>query len=384
MDKIKCGILTINTSLMNYGNRLQNYALQRVLERQECEVATVNYTPTYPESSYRDLRIAAAQTALRAKKHRWKKVVNLAIRGVLRRRNRKAQKEKREKYNAFIRDYIKWTSEEYTLDSELAPLGEKFDFMIAGSDQIWNPYWEGTQPIYFMQFVPENKRIAYAASFGVSSIPDQIKSMYGDYLKSIPRISCRENTGCDLVEELTQKKAIQVLDPVFLLEQNDWQKIEEKPDAVSTDKPYILVYFLGDIEKETAKKIKRLQKKNGCRLIYLDRNDKLNSCFASPTEFLYLIHHAAIVCTDSFHGCAFSIAFNRPFVCFQRTLNNGAAQDMSSRLTSLFDLLQCNRYDTALSFSEMAKMDYDEINSILQKEKKKSLEFLMDALHAGK
>ena len=45
----RIGILTINYGLMNYGNRLQNYALQATLEKMGYDVKTVDYSPTYPE-----------------------------------------------------------------------------------------------------------------------------------------------------------------------------------------------------------------------------------------------------------------------------------------------------------------------------------------------
>lgn len=376
MSKAKCGILTINVSLMNYGNRLQNYALQQALVKLGYDAVTVNYKPTYPAFSYESSKTVARDIS----RDKTREAINLIKRRALFVRNKLANKGKRQKYDLFIRRFIQWTQKEYGIDSDFSSLDREFDFLIAGSDQIWNPYWEGTQPIYFMQFVPESKRIAYAASFGVSSIPEKMENLYRDYLLKIPSISCRENVGCDLVQTFTGKRPIQVLDPVFLLEQKEWEKIEEKPKMIRTDKAYILVYFLGEISNENQKKIKQLQKETGYRVIYLDRKDKINSCFASPTEFLYLVHHSSVVCTDSFHGSAFSVIYNKPFICFQRSLNNGSAQNMSSRMTSLFDLLQCNRYDSALNAWDMENMNYMDTNNVLEKEKERSLAYLFNAL----
>lgn len=376
----KCGILTINVSLMNYGNRLQNYALQCALGKLDCDVATVNYKPTYPASSYE----GAKSSNENERKDKIRDTVSLIKRRSLFVRNRLANKDKRRKFDKFIHQYICWTEHEYGIESDFSPLDREFDFLVAGSDQVWNPYWEGTQPIYFMQFVSESKRIAYAASFGVSSVPEELEEQYKIYMDGIPNVSCREDAGCDLVQKLTGKRPVQVLDPVFLLDRKEWERIEEKPKGIGTGKPYILVYFLGDITKENEEKIKQLQKEMGCWAIYLDRKDKINACFASPTEFLYLVHHARVVCTDSFHGSAFSIIYNKPLVCFQRSLNKGSTQDMSSRLTSLFNLFACNRYDSVLSVSEMGEMEYQKINRILAREKEKSIAYLSHALEVEK
>lgn len=375
-EKIKCGILTINVDLMNYGNRLQNYALQQTLIKLGASPYTVNYKPSYPEKSYINLNPITVEKTHEQKFRDEIKQIRCRL---LFLRNRYARKKKAENYKNFLQSRIIWTSENYSINSDFSKL-KAFDYMVAGSDQIWNPYWEGTQPIYFMEFMPEQKRIAYAASFGVFDIPEEMMDLYVRYLKAIPNISCREDRGCEIIEHLTGVRPLQVLDPVFLLCLAEWLTIEEKPKYFKKRKPYILVYILGDLSEEQSRKIKELKIRYGYDVIYLDQRDRFYSIFASPNEFLYLIHHAEVVCTDSFHGCAFSIVFNRPFVCFQRTLNNGVVQDMSSRLVSMFRLFQCDRYDSVLSISEMVNMEYKKINEIIRTEKEKSLLFLKNAI----
>ena len=376
-EKKKCGILTINVSLMNYGNRLQNYALQQILIKLGFSPYTINYTPTYTKFSY----INSSQVITKKNcKEKTNDRVNLIKRRIFFLRNRAAERKKRKGYENFIQTKIIWTKERYSMNSDFSQL-EIFDYMIAGSDQVWNPFWEGTQPIYFMGFISEQKRIAYAASFGVSDIPQEMVDQYKEYLEAIPNISCREDQGCEIVKDLIGRRTVQVLDPVFLLEQNEWVALEERPKCFRERAPYILVYFLGDLSEKSILQIKTLKKIYGFSIVYLDRKEKLGSIFASPTEFLYLVNHAAIVCTDSFHGCAFSIVFNKPFVCFHRSLDNGKAQNMSSRLTSLFRMLKCDRYNSVLSNEEMGHMDYTKINEIIREEKVKSIRFLANAMN---
>lgn len=371
----KVGILTITHSLMNYGNRLQNYALQKVLVKMGYDVKTVHYTPSYehihrPAStvSKRNILVRIFRRMLRESK----RLALFAIRAyrVVKFCGKPSTPENKvSRFNEFIRTKIRWTEEEYTFGSNFSELDREFDCLIAGSDQIWNPYWEGTQPVYFMEYVPAEKRTAYAASFGVSSIPDDMKEQFSHYLKQIPRISCREDRGCEIVEELTGTRPEHVIDPVFLLSREEWAEIEERPSGVRISEAYVLVYFLGRISEQAKQHIK-VHRRSGMSVIYLDRVSKLNTCFASPQEFLYLVNHAGMILTDSFHGCAFSIIFNKPFIYCERSLDLGKEQDMSSRFSSLFNMLGCSKNMT----------DYTDINKAIHVEQQKALEFLRIAL----
>ena len=251
------------------------------------------------------------------------------------------------------------------MGSDFSALDREFDCLIAGSDQIWNPFWEGTQPVYFMEYVPPEKRVTYAASFGVQEIPDDMKEYFRKYLKQIPRISCREDRGCEIVEELTGKRPEHVIDPVFLLKREEWAEMEQRPSGVRIREPYVLVYFLGKITAEARQQIKALRR-SGMSVIYLDKILQVNTCFATPQEFLYLMNHAGMILTDSFHGCAFSIIFNRPFTyCASQR-----SAFMGSRLSSLFKMLGCSANTT----------DYTEINKVVFREQQKALAYLKSVL----
>lgn len=113
-------------------------------------------------------------------------------------------------------------------------------------------------------------------------------------------------------KSLPGKKAEHVIDPTFLLNREEWAEMEQRPSGVRIREPYVLVYFLGRITAEARKQIKTL-KRSGMSVIYLDKLYTVNTCFAAPQEFLYLVNHAGMILTDSFHGCVFSIIFNRPF-----------------------------------------------------------------------
>ena len=369
----KIAVLTIthNSPLrMNYGNRLQNYALQQTLIKLGHQVLTVDYKSVYPPREHKITTVHKRTFFERLRSLTAEKVIRKLRDKILRIRNKAAYKHKLNSFDNFIRTNISWTEKKYSIDSDFSGLDSEFDYIIAGSDQIWNPYWEGTQPIYFMEFVPPEKRIAYAASFGVSEIPDDMRERYRAYMKQIPRISCREDTGCDIVENLTGRRPEHVLDPVFLLSKDEWSAMEKEPSrSYSFGSSYVLVYFLGGISESANEKIKSFK-----NAVYLDRREKFNPIFASPEEFLFLVNHAEMIITDSFHGCVFSLIFNKPFAYFDREVSGGN-RDMSSRLSSLSRLIQCR-----ISEHGITSYDYPAINQILAREKIKSMNFLESSL----
>lgn len=88
---------------------------------------------------------------------------------------------------------------------------------ICGSDQVWNTIALYLAPVKFLQFVPYDKRIAYAPSFGENMIPASLRKILTKYLSSIPEISIRENSGSMIIKNLIGIDVPVVLDPVFLL-----------------------------------------------------------------------------------------------------------------------------------------------------------------------
>ena len=376
----KCGILTITIPLMNYGNRLQNYALRKSLVKLGYDVSTIHYSPTYEISSTNKpkngkINISDFRT--------FAYTINRKINGkVLEKRNNKEWIEKEKKFKAFTENYLNYTTEIYSLQSNMEDLEQKFDYFICGSDQVWNPDWEGSNPIYYMGFAPIYKRVVYAASFGVSTLSDAKKQFVAPLIKDIQHLSCREDTGVKLVKELTGKEAVQVLDPVFLLSAEEWRQFSVAPKNSNIHSKYILVYFLGQISLQYYKQIKKYSKELGCKVIFLDSKRDINSIFASPEEFVYLINNAELICTDSFHGCAFSLVLNKNFIYFERSVSEKWEKPMNTRIQSLFNVFSINRNSKEVSDTEIVNMNYSKINSIIEEERRKSLQYLKQALNS--
>ena len=253
---------------------------------------------------------------------------------------------------------------------------------IVGSDQVWNPYFwskkDNDADIRFLKFVPREKRIAYAASIAIPEIPKDKKQFFKDSLNEMKAISIREQAGANLVNDLTRNKVSVVVDPTILLSKEEWQKIEMVPEWYNGEK-YMLTYFLGP-----SLKIENLAKKNDWKIYNLMDINNLDLYTSRVEEFIYLINHAQLVVTDSFHASVFSILMNTPFLVINRQNKNWS--DMTSRIDTLMELFGYqDRYivngKCDLSDKDILNMDFSNVKTIQEREKKRSKDFLEKALN---
>lgn len=246
-------------------------------------------------------------------------------------------------------------------------------YVIVGSDQVWNPNYY-LKHTYLLDPLGGEKRISYAASLGVDELTEEQKRRFKSALKHYDSISVREGSAQKLLQPLTNKKVEVVLDPTLLLDKMEYTELESMPKGLNNGEKYILCYILGG--RDYLRAINEFATKHDYRIILF--SDKKDSNYGVE-EFLYLIHHAELICTDSFHACVFSFIFERPFVVFRRT---GEADYMYSRLQNLIDTFKLkDREFNGKSITEKnIKVDYMEAKEILKKEREKSLKFLKDAL----
>ena len=338
----KVGIITITVGEMlnrfNYGNKLQNYAMQVKLKDFGFDSETILYEPIIPEYTKK----------MQAKTTKYKFEFNQFINDVIRITKRKVFRKKidflnelrTQKFKEFNQKNIKFSKKDYKHGDDLSELLKKYDLFIAGSDQIWNPYYEGFNSFYFMDFAPDSRKITYAPSFGVSVIPSEIKNEYQKRLSSIKYLSIREDIGKELLKKEFGLDAQFVCDPVFLLGKEEWMKICSKRKIKER---YIAVYLLGKMSFETKKQILKISKELNLKLIDIYTCDNPNSQFAGHNEFLSLIYNCEFLITDSFHGTAFSIIFDKPVVIVDRNASNKKSQyKMNSRIDSILRLVDLN------------------------------------------
>lgn len=361
---MKVGIVTI-FDLGNYGNRLQNYALSHVLQtRFRCRAETLVSRREQPfeNRNYRlwlKNRIAkACCVAPSFAEKRWG--ANMT---------RWANFHRWSKRHIPTRFFYGQARLPDTLQGE-------YDRFFAGSDQIWNWRFPATKfDDYFLRFAKDGQKIAYAASFGVDTLPEALRPSYTEGLKGFARLSVREEAGARLANALLGRDVPVLVDPVMLLTPKDWHKVAKKP-RVDLTKPYVLKYYLGD--EEESDKIDRWASEHGYA-VYELMNPNLPELYsAGPGEFLSLIAHATLVASDSFHCIAFSILFHRPFLVYRRKDKEG---DMTSRLDTLLQTFRLShRWKHLLPAEDYLSCDFSETEHILKEKRAYAMDYIRAAL----
>mgnify|MGYP004624721521 CR=1 FL=1 len=358
---MKIGIVTL-VGYFNYGNRLQSYALQRAIQNITGEtVETLNFVKDSRWKEY--IRIFLNRQSGRLKINSYKDI------------------KKELKFRMFSLKYIKSVRIKVK-DGEIQKKKTKqFDVFVVGSDQVWNPYyWDNTNNLdvqrYLLEFSESRKKISYAASFGVEDIGQEWTFEFKNALKKFDAISVREVTGQRIVNRLVETQADVVLDPTMLLSNEEWKKLK-KPLGIK--KKYILIFSLGN-RFDNMGYIEKYAKENNYMLINM--SDSESEFYSSgPCTFLSLIDNAAMVITDSFHATVFSIIFQTDFIIVNR--KQKSQKDMSSRIRTLLKTFELGERYGNLEENLETKCDFTGTNSILEKERARSYEWLKRAIAIG-
>lgn len=342
-------IITIQS--INFGNRLQNYALQEVLKSYGYSVKTI--------------RRGVAPSI----KKRFKTVEKAVLHVILR--------SKGSKFESFER---KINKSRYYVGANDAPaeLKNKFDYFVVGSDQVWNPHYDFTGLSDLLSFANDSQKISYAASFGVGELPENCKELYCKNLKSFHGISVREASGKKIIKELLDRDVDVVLDPTLMLNASEWRKVEKSTNIRPKGK-YAVVYALGTKSNLFLDKIEQIRNEGYEILDFFSKNTLGKEIAIGPSEFLYLIDNADFVLTDSFHATAFSILFGKRFMTFPRE-----GLDMSSRIVTLAEstgLSKCFDANGVLKVNEVSL--YMDTEKELKMNREKSKAFLDSNLGGG-
>lgn len=327
----------------NYGSMLQAYATVKEIEKRGIPFKIIGYkkkkTPLF-----------LIKNSTRVFNKTWRSEKKLAIQKKISCKTHKKYAE-----NTYIRNkmFSDFQNKYFEKDvfvcfgyEDLCKKTTNFDKFLVGSDQMWSPSGLATN-FYNLMFVPENiRKISYASSFGVSSIPKYQLKRTKEYLERIEFLSVREQSAKNIIKDLTNRDdAIVSVDPTMLLNKVEWDEFSGLEKIVET--PYIFAYFLGN-NQEHRIKVNELSEKTGLKVVtlrHLDEYIKSDEVFGNfspydigPCEFINLIKNADFVCTDSFHGTVFSSLFHKQFLTFSR-YKNTSSTSKNSRIESLLNLL---------------------------------------------
>lgn len=359
----KVGIITFHF-VNNFGGALQTYALRRVLsDRIGVDAEVIDYRNWFIRLTDR-IRLLPISTN-----------INEILSGL---KTMKPRIDRRHKFGMFTKTYNKM-SRKYNSFRSLKNNPPKDDKFICGSDQIWNPFLTmGISWSYFLEFEhnPENK-IAYAPSFGTDGVKEKYRNKIAKSLNSIKYLSVREKSGQDFIKELTGRDAERLIDPTFLLEKEEWESIGVNP--VKSKEPYILLYIM-QRDMEVYEYARKIKEQMGIRLIEISRYG-YNPGFVDetmisvgPDEFLGLFRDASYICTNSYHGLAYSIIFEKDFCLIP-------SKRFTARINNMIDLLKIdNRSEGDDLKSLTASYDRVLVKEIIEKERAKSFEYLANSI----
>lgn len=337
-------IITIHS--MNYGNRLQNYALQAYLEKQGISVRT-------------------------SFGHKKKYILARKLRDALLHFRRKTDKD----LFLFFDTKINWkplSQDPYCHD-------ESIDYYFAGSDQIWNPHFSSCRDDKFLTFVPPYKRIAYAASIGVDELPESCKDLFRQRFLGFNRISVREQTAQKIVADLCGLDVPVLPDPTLLLNSDEWDAAT-KTSVLNIRKPFVVKYFLGIRNPEYEVYIEDYAKKHNCRIIDITKHESCGISGIGPDEFVQLFKNCEAAFVDSFHGTVFSIIFRKYFLSFARPSEEGFG-NMNSRFETLLGALDLrNHYVQSPEHLLNLKIetDYDAVHKKIQLQRDLANQYFQD------
>lgn len=365
---MKIGIINFHCA-HNYGAMLQAYALQENLIKEGHKAVIVDFQPNVIMNGY---KLWSVNKLFHPR----------SLAGTI--KNYKKLKPKYYVFEKFKNDYMNLTEHKFKSLDENSLNKYEFDAFICGSDQVWNMDLNGGLTEYLLSFVKDKeiKKISYAASIGTKSIKEEHKDIMKKELITFNNISVREDDAVKILKETFDLHVTHVLDPVFLINKNQWSGIARVPKKI--DEKYVLLYGLEENEL-FEKTFKFIKENTDFKIINISPAKKLSNYIdetlynVGPSEFIGLLKNAEVVFTNSFHGTCFSIIFGKKFFVIGHS-------ELNSRIESILRLIDLeshmiNKEFTSLQdFNEVIRIDEEKINIILKAEIEKSKRFLRQAL----
>ncbi len=370
----KVGIVTLHR-VLNFGSVLQAYCTCAILRRLGYEPIVIDYMePRYTikgaiDSLRRDF--FSNRSGLKS----WV-VFSLKVLSFL---------FVHRKFSSFVNEKLPISPISYTSMRELLENPPEADIFLTGSDQVWNSeYNGGVDRAHFLDFAPDGQgRIAYAASFGKDKLKVSEVDETRELLRKYSSIGVRESSGVEIIMGLGIEPVQHVLDPTLLLSREEWGKLFAIQRPVKD--PYLLVYSVErSIDDLVSNVAREIGDRLGLKVIFLTvaaplrsmaRCDKQCS-YSTVQDFLDYFYHADFVVASSFHGTAFSINFNRPFVSVLPP-RYGARPRSLLKLVGLDARIVEKEADVSKQWSEI---DFSMVNNVLAGERKKSIAFLESSL----
>lgn len=357
----KVGIITLPGNF-NYGNRLQCYAMAEAVRGVGCKPCALEREKRFPlcRRAYYRLKQAALSLAGKASEPGAE------------------QMSTANRISAFRRFGERIPTE--VIPGQGFAAGEVFDFLVVGSDQVWNPNEIAHQEKwYFAAFARPEQRVAVSASLGIDGFADTRQARrIAQGVKGFARISVRERRGAELIRECSGREVEVVCDPTLVLSAGKWRSVAD--GRLTPAEPYVFTYLLGGVGAEAADVLECVTDHGRIPVVPLSDRQKPGEPDAGPAEFIDLIDNAAHVVTDSFHAAVFSSILQTPLTIVHR--EGGAS--MFSRLETLSQILGIEEKVYGSPTYDLARAgDYEGVEDAIECEREKFMGFLEECLGVG-
>lgn len=346
----KVGILTFHYA-NNYGAVLQAYGLAKAVQELGHEVEIIDYRPLAARRMYN--RIARRPTRiLPSLMHLWR-------------------------FDRFRRKHLP-LSRTYLSMNDLKKYPPQVDYVVCGSDQIWNiSSFRGFDPVFFLAHLDLSmlcpKRISYAATFGNAESLGEHHSQICGLLSRFEQISVRDAKSQKMIEELVGRAAVHVLDPSFLTNY----------DSITPNRllsvPYVFAYLL-DKSEFVIQAIRLVRDQTGLPIVLLGakiEGERVQR--VGPLQWLSLIKHADFVLTNSFHGTCFALKNQKHFVMLPKEGGMSRLEDIL-QTANLRERLVTNPVELQRALN--VNIDYRDVSVKLEQARERSLNFLRNALES--
>lgn len=374
MKQQSIGLLAFSHySMSNYGGILQACALKKSLldfsENVNNRIENICYNPKSYHPTRKHLILSSIYNKL------IKPLIN--------------DKKRQIRTKDFYDKYMFFGSKALNDDEILDHINNNFSKVIIGSDQVLNPQINNYSGLYLGEGISA-KVYYYAASFGSSLIDDSWKNSILKNRNNFSSISVREKTGKEIFKSLGFKNVRVDIDPTLLVKKEEWVKLASKC-LVKYPKKYVFCYIMPG-NKIVVNKIKRAAKKiarqRNASIVYCGQKDykrileNHNLSGVGPIEWIYGIANAEAVVTNSFHGVAFSVNLNKPFVAFTNKNHASERSDFSSRIYDFTSALSLEKNvdPQEESFGFIFEETFVLQNRILETMRQESLSYLRGIL----
>ncbi len=353
---MKCSIITIH-HIHNFGSVFQAYSLYRFLEKNGYETDLVDYRPAYYDAGKNKLRTLIGRFL-----------------------NYGAYSRRKRKFENFIRSYDLLSERQFKAVSELEQYyGETEQLFITGGDQLWNNYHPcGNDDAYKLIFAKKGKKLAYGTSMGRDNFTEEELTSLADKVEDFESIMLRELSGVEQLSHYSSADISHVIDPVGLLDIEEFKKIAKKPDI---SEPYAVMY-LADSSEILDEAVRRLSADLGLKIVHICGFKKKCYCDkfekdVGPEEILGYILHSEFVLSASFHATMFSLLFNKQFATIlPGAKTNARIEDILSYVGLQDRILYTSKDADRL----MDPIDYSSVNKKIDMFRSESQEKLLKAL----